>query len=485
MYAAYPESERKRLRAIGALGLLDTPPEGEFDALAALAAEIIGCPIGLITVLAGDRQWVKAAFGTNLRETAREVAFCDHTVRRDGMFVVENAAEDERFASNPLVQGDPGTRFYAGMPIASIDPETGERVPIGAVCAIDTAPRQMSEKDERALAHLATLADALLRARTAATAAREVARVAETQTLEITRKERTLRQAERMAAMGSWRLCLDDDHVEWSEGVYRIYEMQPADAPDLTQALECFPPASRATITGALAKTMETGQSFDCEVDFITATGRQRRVRSIGELELRDGRAHAVVGTFQDVTDRHLIEESLRRSASVDETTRIANRAAFNTELELTTARARADGTSLSLLLVDLDRFKDINDRHGHLAGDDVLRAFGRRLRRAHPDGFAARLGGDEFGLILPGMSAEDAENVGQRLLSDLRMPVHSAAGVIPTSGTIGCAHLAGDVQSQREFIHRADVALYHAKRAKRGSMAVWGQLRTDDRRAA
>jgi diguanylate cyclase (GGDEF)-like protein len=475
-----PGIEPSRQRALAALGLIDTPAEREFDALAALAARLLDCPVGIVSLIDRDRLWCKAATGSDLVQTAREDAFCNYTIAGADALLVDDATADARFRHSRLVTSDPGIRAYAGVPISARDPDDGTRVTVGAVCGMDTVPHAFTAEQRRLLSHLQTLAESLFDARA-------LQQQAEAQSEALGRSDRLSRKAERIAEMGTWRLDLSDESVVWSEGVYRIYGQDPDDPPSLQSAMDCFPEYARATVAGALATTMETGAPYDVEVDFITARGAKRRVRSMGELELRGGKPAAVIGVLQDITERHAIEESLRRSASVDELTRIANRAAFNTELERAVAEAMASGDeALGLVLIDADLFKAINDTYGHLAGDDVLRAFGRRLRRVEPaHSFAARLGGDEFGLILHGDAARHIGTVVDRLLADLKVPVHADVGVLPVSATIGHACFRVEDASVRDFVHRADTALYEAKRRARGSACAWGDLRSSDRRAA
>jgi diguanylate cyclase (GGDEF)-like protein len=465
-----------RLRALAALQLLDTPPEAEFNALAELAAELLSCPIGLITLVEGERQWIKASSGIALRETTRADSFCTHTIKGDGPLIIDDARLDERVATSALVEHDPHLRAYAGMPISAPDPATGQPVPIGAVCALDTDPRSFTSDQRSRLQHLQTLAEALLRSRA-------LRLEAERQAAALRRADRTFRQAERMAQIGSWRMELADEKLVWSEGVFRIYERTLSDVPTLADAMQAFPPAAAALVSSSIAQTIETGAPFDIEVDFCTHRGNLRRVRSSGELELRDGRPHALIGVFRDITDRYALEQDLRRSAHVDALTGIANRACFSETLDRKLGEASANNTPLALLMVDLDHFKQINDTHGHLVGDDVLRAFARRIRRVAPDdGFAARLGGDEFALVLTGAVARDMDALLSRLLADLKKPVRTSAGFIPASGTIGGASLSGDVPDVRTLVHRADTALYQAKRTGRGTSAVWGRMRSGDR---
>ncbi|KQN25209.1 hypothetical protein ASE86_02835 [Sphingomonas sp. Leaf33] len=466
-----------RVRALKALDLIDAPPERAFEALAALAAELLACPMGVVSLIDDDRFHPLAASGIAASPAPREQVFCNRTIARSDAVTIADAAHDVEFSTSPLVADAPHIRSYAGIAISAPDPDGGPRVPIGAVCALDTRPRAFGPEQHAALGHLKALAEALFDAR--------ALRVdAEIQSQALRRSDRTFRQAERLAEMGSWRLELADETVTWSDGVYRIYDLDPSISPALAGAMDFFPEHARATVASSLATTIETGAPFDIEVDFVSARGVRRRVRSMGELELQGGRAVAVVGMFQDVTARHALEQTLRRSASIDDLTRIANRAAFNVELERWVGVARADGSALELALVDLDQFKQINDVHGHLVGDEVLRAFGRRLRRVHPsDAYAARVGGDEFALLLRGQAARDAPSLIAKLLIDFRMPVHAATGVIPVSGTIGHAAFDPAETGVHPFVHRADTALYEAKRTKRGTARAWGQLREDVRR--
>lgn len=148
---AKAQSEALRLAALDRTGLLDSAPEPCFDALVAEAAERLGVPIALISLVDADRQWFKARIGLAAEETPRAVAFCHHTIRGGDVMVVPDATQDRRFAENPLVTGDPSIRFYAGAPVSAPD---GAR--IGTLCVIDRTPRPgLSEAEATALRGLA------------------------------------------------------------------------------------------------------------------------------------------------------------------------------------------------------------------------------------------------------------------------------------------------------------------------------------------
>ena len=173
-------NEQRRLKALQKLDVLDTQPEAEFDALAKAAAMVCGVPVALVSLVDSDRQWFKANIGLEgLKETARDVSFCTHTIEGDGLFEIGDARIDARFAENPFVTGDPNIRFYAGAPLKL---SSGEK--IGSLCVIDTRTRRLSQTQRTILSHLATAAATALEARRAAANERELLAIAaETQSI--------------------------------------------------------------------------------------------------------------------------------------------------------------------------------------------------------------------------------------------------------------------------------------------------------------
>lgn len=471
--------EAARLSTLADLDILDTPPEHEFDTIVEIARRSFGCKIALVSLVDEHRQWFKAKCGLDACEGPRSQAFCSHAIECDDIMVVADATLDPRFADNAMVRGAPHIRFYAGMPLrVRGGRDTGEIFAMGTLCIIDTVPRTLSPADADLLRRLAKLVETLLDTR----AALAIARKTETEHRTLLRRldltHRQFRQAERMSNIGSWTLTLADERVEWSDQVYAIHGLPTGSAPPLDAALRFYPPRSRAEIAAALTHSVETGEPLDLETDFITAQGERRRVRTLGEVELRDGVPHALVGVFQDVTERNRIEQALRRSADTDDLTQLANRARFNDMLASQIVAARQTGLPLAVLLIDLDHFKTVNDRAGHRAGDVLLKAVGGQLTAPYlADCFAARLGGDEFVLIVADEAMlADLNGLLRRLLSDLRLPVAFGDDMIPVSGTIGAAFLDASVSDASALLHNADIALYQAKNACRGTAAIFGR---------
>ncbi len=149
-----PPYEDRRLSALEATQLLDTPPEERFDRITRIASHLFEVPVALVSLVDKNRQWFKSCYGLGVRETARNISFCGHAILGPDAFVVENAQNDERFSDNPLVTGEPSIRFYAGAPL---EDRFGNR--LGTLCLIDRKPRTFSDQDRHNLRDLADMVE--------------------------------------------------------------------------------------------------------------------------------------------------------------------------------------------------------------------------------------------------------------------------------------------------------------------------------------
>ena len=152
--APIPQNEAERIASLYKLHLLDTPPEGKFDRLTKVATEIFLVPISTLTLIDADREWYKSCQGLTATEGDRAISFCGHALVEDEILVIPDTLKDERFSDNPMVIGKPFIRFYAGVPIMSVDNKR-----IGVFCIKDTQPRQFSKHDEGILEGLAAWAE--------------------------------------------------------------------------------------------------------------------------------------------------------------------------------------------------------------------------------------------------------------------------------------------------------------------------------------
>ena len=147
---ALPENEAARIATLHDLGILDTDAEEKFDGLTAYACSQFDVPIALVSLVDTNRQWFKSRRGLDICETGRGISFCNHAILGDDLFVINDAAADERFADNPLVIGAPHIRFYAGCPLKMANGHN-----IGTFCLIDRRPRYLDAWEEQHLRDLA------------------------------------------------------------------------------------------------------------------------------------------------------------------------------------------------------------------------------------------------------------------------------------------------------------------------------------------
>ncbi|MET0425058.1 MAG: EAL domain-containing protein [Actinoplanes sp.] len=216
--------------------------------------------------------------------------------------------------------------------------------------------------------------------------------------------------------------------------------------------------------------TAPTGETARTELRLRHADGSVVFVDAIATNRLGDPDVEAVIVSLRDIGTRRALEQQLSLQAFTDSLTGLANRALFRERLH----RAVTDHPDqpVTLLLIDLDDFKDVNDELGHSAGDELLTVIADRLRqRVRPNDTLARLGGDEFALMVPGGDV-DATALAERLLDDIRGPVRLASRELHLTASIGIAD--GRLRQPDELLRNADLAMYAVKRAGRNAYAVF-----------
>lgn len=354
MNAPFPENESERLRALNEYVILDTLPEKAYDEIVRCASLICDTPIALITLVDDVRQWFKARVGLETQETNREYAFCAHAILNPNeVMIVTDANKDERFATNPLVTGEPNIRFYAGAPLVTARGEA-----LGTICVIDRVPRQLEPKQIEMLQALS--------------------------------KEVISQLQLRRSIINLEKIILEREQH--------------------TQQIEIY------------QRTLET---------------------ALTEMELK---------------------------SLTDGLTGAKNRRAFQDQLKIEFNRAHRHGTPFSLLMLDLDNFKEYNDKFGHVAGDDALRIVVKTLQEnSRTYDFVARYGGEEFAIILPNTAREGALVMGERY----RRSIQQASWALrPITASIGAATSFLDMASSEELILQADKSLYHAKHNGRNKVS-------------
>ena len=144
-----PVNESMRIEALKRYNILDTPPDGAFDNITALAAAIFKVPVSIISLVDSDRIWFKSHYGVPVRQIDRSPGLCASAILSDDLYIVEDARHDPRTLANPLVAGEFGLQFYAATPLKTSDFHN-----LGTLCIIDKEPRQFTDDEKKILTHL-------------------------------------------------------------------------------------------------------------------------------------------------------------------------------------------------------------------------------------------------------------------------------------------------------------------------------------------
>ncbi len=313
---------------------------------------------------------------------------------------------------------------------------------------------------------------------------------------ELERSKAKLARAQDLARMGS---------VDWRGGhgspvfsveALRVFGMGPGMQLEFRKLLRMMPPEERAGFLTVLHDVLMHSSVLATDVPITLTDGRPRIIHTEAEPEFNEhGSLVGYTGIVQDVTDRRLAEDKIRHLANFDALTGLPNRRQLIWRTERALEYARRLGHQVSLLLIDLDRFKIINDTLGHSAGDELLMEVARRLRSCvrHSDQVmessleamgsrshrtleaVGRLGGDEFVALLPEVTDErDAERVAVRILDLMREPVFVGGQECFVTASVGIAMFPRDGVSVADLMRNSDVAMYSVKAQGRNAASLY-----------
>jgi len=287
------------------------------------------------------------------------------------------------------------------------------------------------------------------------------------------RSERLLAETQRLAHVGSWELESPGrlDRMSWTDEMYRLAGLVPQSVMITPRLwLDVTHPSDRQRVAAALTQAFTRPGPFELSQRMVMTTGEVRHLAVRGEVEHdAEGRPARVWGSAQDVTERHRVQEELRRTALTDPLTGLGNRLLLDDRLRKWIAALNGpDGQPghVAVLAVDLDGLKRVNDTYGHATGDDLLRETARRLRSVVRDrDLVARLGGDEFVLLCAGVDVDGAARLAERIVAEISSPYLLTGGVTAWSGASVGVTVTDDPRADVDrLLAQADRALYAAK---------------------
>lgn len=472
--------EEARLAALREYDILDTMPEQAYEDITLLASQICGAPIAAVTMIDRDRQWFKSSIGLNSpSEMPRDIAFCAHALSHPRqIFVVPDATQDERFRGNPLVTGQPEIRFYAGAPLVTRDGHA-----LGTLCVLDSKPRELSHAQQHALQALSRQVMAQLELK------RAYAEAVDNLAFRI-QTEQALRETEER-----FRAFMDNSPIvaflKDPDGCYsyvngpflrrfNLREDQVIERDDF----ELWP-----SVASSLREHDQSVLAQDETVSLIESVpgaDGQDAFWQVYKFPLKrgGGSGRYVAGVALDITENKKYEQKLEQYQSqleaalarveeqsvTDSLTGLRNRRAFERRLSEEFERVTRYQPPLSLLLLDVDRFKSFNDTFGHIEGDQALQSVARLLQEnARTSDFVSRYGGEEFVVILPNTAAEGALVLAERFRRAIEQEPWPQR---PITISVGVATVSSETSDAKALLQAADKAMYVAKTGGRNSVA-------------
>ena len=316
---------------------------------------------------------------------------------------------------------------------------------------------------------------------------------------ELERNKARLARAQDLARMGSFDWKRGDGGPKFSAEGLRVFGRGPDEQLPFRTLLRMLPDDERNGLLTVLHEVIKHSSVLARDVTVTLLDGRRRIVHVEAEPEFNEhGNLIGYTGIVQDVTDRRVAEDKIKHLANFDGLTGLPNRRQLIWRTERALEHARRLGHQVALLLIDLDRFKVINDTLGHSAGDELLMEVSRRLRSCvrHSDQVmessleamgsrshrtleaVGRLGGDEFVALLPEVADErDAERVAKRILDLMREPIFVGGQECFVTASVGIALYPRDGATMADVLRNADVAMYAVKSGGRNSATLYSPM--------
>jgi len=303
-------------------------------------------------------------------------------------------------------------------------------------------------------------------------------------------KKRLLEESQRLAHIGSWKFNLLTKEFNWSDEIYRIFELSRGLSPSYKLFLKLVHPEDRQNVYRSYREALKMQQGYEISHRLLFEDGSVKYVKEECETSFdSDGTALVSIGTIQDITKQKLMENMLKEQKEIlshlahhDTLTELPNRSLFHDRLAKAIQKAKRDNTKFAVFFIDLDRFKEINDSLGHDIGDEVLKEVADRFEAIlRESDTLARLGGDEFTIIMENLqNGADASLLAMKILQSLSKPIIKDATSFYLSCSIGISLYPSDGSTVADLLKYADAAMYRAKEEGKGDFKFYSAEMTE-----
>ncbi len=437
------DREKARIREVERLGWDDLEHSGYFRNIVRVAATVCGVLYSTVSIVRKDTVCFAGFSKSDLAPIAIEDAFCRVVVETENPLIVLDAKEDDEFRHLPCVTREHPIRFYVGIPLRNRNGHV-----IGSLCHLDPVPRTIPPSREVMLA-LRSTADLVVRFLEAEMAEKRLQNYIDVATDWLWEQDADLRFTYFSAAVNSKTKMNSDKMIGKTR--WEIFDIDPKDDPHWREHYE----------------VLKNRQPFrDYRYSFVNEQGEVVSNSISGTpYYAPDGSFAGYRGVGHEITKDEEARRHIEFLALHDSLTGLSNRTNFEQSLS-NALEELAENQSVTVFLVDLDRFKEVNDTLGHAAGDALLQYVADRLRDVFgSECIIARLGGDEFAVLdKRTISLGDARDSAQALLSTVSGPIKLGSDQISTSLSIGVAQGPENGSTTSQLMSNADLSLYRAK---------------------
>ena len=281
------------------------------------------------------------------------------------------------------------------------------------------------------------------------------------------------------ARIGTWDWDIDTESLYWSDAIYGMFGYRVGEStPSYERFCNAVHPDDRARVRAGEVRCIETGENHDEEYRIIRPDGGVRWLRETGNIVRNaEGVAIKMIGVVRDITAEKAWANELHQMAHNDALTGLPNRLVLEQRLSVALEQARACDGRVTLIFIDLNGFKTINDQHGHAVGDRVLAVIAARLKQlSRAADTVARIGGDEFVMVVEGGQDGEESALCERIIQALSGPISLDAITVQVGSSLGVAVYPRHAAGMDTLLQRADLAMYDAKRSGNNQYRLGGQ---------
>lgn len=271
------------------------------------------------------------------------------------------------------------------------------------------------------------------------------------------------------ARIGTWDWDIDTENLYWSDAIYGMFGYQVGEiTPSYERFCSAVHPDDRARVRAGEVRCIETGENHDEEYRIIRPDGGVRWLRETGNIVRNaEGVAIKMIGVVRDITAEKAWASELHQMAHNDALTGLPNRLVLEQRLSRALEQARAGDGRVTLVFIDLNGFKTINDQHGHAIGDRVLAVIAARLKQlSRAADTVARIGGDEFVMVAEGGQDGEESSLCERIIQALSGPISLDGITVQVGSSLGVAVYPRHAAGMDSLLQSADLAMYEAKRS-------------------